>query len=102
MVKIFTTEEQHSLHHRYKQSDLYRQWAPILALLQRKNGEMDAASIWFLAEKQVVRLREEPSYREQEISPIFNELIEDCRRLQQRAQRLSNAQMLKLSVLQLR
>ena len=31
--------------------------------------------------KQVVRLREEPSYREQEISPIFNELIEDCRTL---------------------
>lgn len=81
MVKILTTEEQHSLHHRYKQSDLYRQWAPILALLQRKNGEMDAASIWFLAEKQIVRLREEPSYREQEISPIFNELIEDCRTL---------------------
>jgi len=81
MVKIFTTEEQHSLHHRYKQSDLYRQWAPILALLQRKNGEMDAATIWFLAEKQVVRLREEPSYREQEISPIFNELIEDCKTL---------------------
>ena len=47
MVKILTTEEQHSLHHRYKQSDLYRQWAPILALLQRKNGEMDAATIWF-------------------------------------------------------
>ncbi|MCK8622821.1 hypothetical protein [Prevotella sp. E13-27] len=81
MVKILTTEEQRSLHHRYKQNDLYRQWAPILALLQRKNGEMDAATIWFLAEKQVVRLREELSYREQEISPIFNELIEDCRML---------------------
>ena len=79
MVKIFTIEEQRSLHHRYKQSDLYRQWSPILAMLQRKYGEMNAATVWFLAEKQVVRLREEPSFREQEISPIFNELIEDCK-----------------------
>ena len=76
MVKILTTEEQHSLHHRYKQSDLYRQWAPILALLQRKNGEMDAATIWFLAEKQFVRLREEPSYREQEISDHLHNYVE--------------------------
>ena len=80
-MKLLTPDEQRTLHHRYKQSDLYRQWSPILAMLQRENGEMDAATIWFLAEKQVVRLREEPNYREQEISPIFNELIEDCKTL---------------------
>lgn len=80
-MKILTPEEHRSLHHRYKQSDLYRQWSPILSTLQRNYGEMDATEIWFLAEKQIARLREETIYREQEISPIFNELIDDCKTL---------------------
>jgi hypothetical protein len=81
MARLFDTDEQHSLHHRYKQGDLFRQWAPILAMLARKNGEMDATAIWFLAERQVTRLREETAYREQEIPPMFNELVADCRTL---------------------
>lgn len=80
-MKRLTPDEHRSLHHRYKQSDLYRQWSPILSMLQRDYGEMDATEIWFLAEKQVVRLRDEPLFREQEISPIFNELINDCKTL---------------------
>ena len=80
-MKILTSEEHRSLHHRYKLSDLYRQWSPILSMLQRDYGEMDATEIWFLAEKQILRLREEPLYREQEISPLFNELIDDCKTL---------------------
>lgn len=79
MVKQLTTEEQRSLHHRYKQSDLYRQWLPILAMLQRDYGEMDGITLWYLAERQIVRLRSEVSFREQEISPIYNELLDDCK-----------------------
>ena len=79
MVKQLTTEEQRSLHHRYKQSDLYRQWSPILAMLQRDYGEMDGTTLWYLAERQIVRLRSEMSFREQEISPIYNELLNDCK-----------------------
>jgi hypothetical protein len=79
MIKQFTIEEQRSLHHRYKQSDLYRQWLPILAMLQRDYGEMDGITLWYLAERQIVRLRLEKSFREQEISPIYNELLDDCK-----------------------
>lgn len=79
MVKQLTTEEQRSLHHRYKQSDLYRQWLPILAMLQRDYGEMDGITLWYLAERQIVRLRSEVSFREQEISPIYNELLDECK-----------------------
>ena len=77
MVKQLTTEEQRSLHHRYKLSDLYRQWSPILAMLQRDYGEMDGITLWYSAERQIVRLRSENSFREQEIPPIYNELLDD-------------------------
>lgn len=79
MVKLINTEGQRSLHHRYKQSDLYRQWLPILAMLQRDYDEMDGITLWYLAERQIVRLRSEMTFREQEISPIYNELLDDCK-----------------------
>ena len=77
-MKILKPDEQHTLHHRYKNSDLYRQWSPILAMLQRKYNEADAQTLWYVAEQQIVRLRSEQVFREQEISPIYNELLEDC------------------------
>jgi len=77
-MKLLTLNEQHTLHHRYKLNDLYRQWSPILFMLQRKNGEADALTIWHMAEQQIVRLRDEQSFREQEIQPIYNELLIDC------------------------
>lgn len=79
MVKLYTTEEQRGYRHRYKLNDLYRQWSPILSMLQRECGEMDEITLWSLAERQILRLREEKSFREQEISPIFNELLADCK-----------------------
>lgn len=77
-MKLLKPDEQHTLHHRYKNSDLYRQWSPILAMLQRKYNEADAQTLWHVAEQQIVRLRSEQTFREQEISPIYNELLEDC------------------------
>lgn len=79
-MKILKPDEQHTLHHRYKNSDLYRQWSPILAMLQRKYNEADAQTLWHVAEQQIVRLRSEQTFREQEISPIYNELLEDCQK----------------------
>lgn len=77
-MKILTPDEQRTLHHRYKQNDLYRQWLPILAMLQRRYGEADAQTLWHVAELQIIRLRSEQMFREQEISPIYNELLIDC------------------------
>lgn len=77
-MKILTKTEQHTLHHRYKQSDLYRQWSPILATLQRQYDEADAQTLWYMAELLVIRLRGEQEFREQEIPPIYNELLTEC------------------------
>ena len=77
-MKLLAPDEQRTLHHRYKQNDLYRQWSPILAALQRQYNEADAQTLWHMAELQIVRLRGEQEFREQEISPIYNELFTDC------------------------
>ena len=77
-MKLLTQNEQHTLHHRYIQSDLYRQWSPILAILQREYDEADAQTLWYLAEQQIARLRGELAYREQSISPIYSELLLEC------------------------
>lgn len=77
-MKILTPDEQRTLHHRYKQSDLYRQWSPILAMLQRRYDEADAQTLWHVAELQIVRLRSEQAFREQDISSIYNELLTEC------------------------
>lgn len=77
-MKILTLDEQRTLRHRYKQNDLFRQWSPILAKLQRLYGEIDAQTLWHVAELQIVRLRSEQAFREQEISPIYNELLTEC------------------------
>lgn len=77
-MKLLTNDEQRTLHHRYKMNDLYRQWSPILAMLQRKYGEAGAQTLWYVAEQQIVRLRGEQAFREQEIAPIYNELLTEC------------------------
>ena len=79
MVRFLTIEEQRSLHHRYKQSDLYRQWLPILAMLHRDYGELNGITLWYIVERQIVRLRSEKDFREQEISLFYNELLDDCK-----------------------
>ena len=79
-MKLLTPDEQRTLLHRYKQSDLYRQWSPILATLQRQYDEADAQTLWHVAEQQIVKLRSEQAFREQEIAPIYNELLGDCQK----------------------
>jgi len=79
-MKLLTLNEQRTLHHRYKQNDLYRQWSPILAMLQRKYDEADAQTLWHQAELQIIRLRGEKTFREQEIAPVYNELLADSQK----------------------
>lgn len=91
-MRLLTPNEQHTLHHRYKQNDLYRQWSPILAMLQRKYDEADAQTLWYQAEQQIVRLRGELSFREQEIAPIYNELIEEALKFDENVRTKEQAQ----------
>lgn len=79
-MKILTPEEQRTLHHRYKQNDLYRQWSPILAMLHRDHGVADAQTLWHEAECMIMRLREEQTFREQEIAPMYNTLLAETSR----------------------
>ena len=77
-MKLLSKDEQRTLHHRYKLNDLYRQWSPILSMFQRKYDEADVETLWYVAEQQIVRLRGELSFREQEIAPIYSDLLADC------------------------
>ena len=79
-MKLLSPADKNTLYHRYVKSDLFRQWAPILSMLQRKYDEADPSSLWFLAERQIVRLRGEQSFREQDIAPIYSELLSDCQK----------------------
>ena len=79
MAKILTEAERCIVHDRNRENDLYDQWCPILAMLQRDYDEMDVASLWSLVEQQIEHLRQKAGYREVEISIIYNELIDNCR-----------------------
>ena len=63
MLKILSEKEQKQFHHRYRNNDLFRQWSGILCQLEREAGEMDAVSLWFLAEICLQLLRNLPSTR---------------------------------------
>jgi len=78
-MNLLTQDDQHMLHLRYRQNDLYRHWTPILAQLHRDYGEADPQSLWFAAERQIERLRNVSEYREQEIGLIYEDLLGDCR-----------------------
>ena len=79
MLKLLSEKEQKNIHHRYRNSDLFRQWSGILCQLEREAGEMDAVSLWFYAESYLQRLRNLQQYRDEDIPYIYNELIERCR-----------------------
>lgn len=91
-MKLLTESEQQTLRHRYKLNDLFRQWSPILGMLQWKHEEADAQSLWHVAEKMIVRLRGEQTFREQEIAPIYNELLADCSKFDEATRTKEQAQ----------
>lgn len=78
MLELLSVTEQCRLHHRYRNSDLFRQWSGILCQLEREAGEMDAINLWHLAEKCLQRLRDLTQYRDEDIPYIYNDLITLC------------------------
>lgn len=78
MVTLLSETEQRTLHHRYRNSDLFRHWSGILCQLERDAGEMDAVSLWYLAEKCLNRLRDIQQYRDEDIPYIYNDLLNHC------------------------
>lgn len=78
MLELLSVTEQRRLHHRYRNSDLFRQWSGILCRLEREVGEMDAITLWLLAEKYLQRLRDIQQYRDEDIPYIYNELMTLC------------------------
>jgi hypothetical protein len=78
MIKILSEEDQRKIHHRYRNSDLFRQWSGILCELERKSQEIDPVTLWFISEKCLERLREITNYRDEEIPYIFRDLIKEC------------------------
>ena len=78
MLKLLSVAERRKLHHRYRNSDLFRQWSGILCQLEREVGEMDAVTLWLLSEKCLQRLREIKQYRDEDIPYIYNELMTLC------------------------
>lgn len=79
MFKLLSETDKKQFHHYYRNSDLFRQWSGILCQLEREIGEMDAVSLWFLAERNLQRLRNLQQYRDEDIPYIYNELIDICR-----------------------
>ena len=92
MLRLLTIDEQRTLHHRYRNSDLFRQWSGILCQLEREIGEMDAVSLWFQAERYLSRLREIMQYRDEEIPYIFNDLLQDCSTLDNNGKSINRSQ----------
>jgi len=78
MIKILSEEDQIKLHHRYRNSDLFRQWSGILCELEMENKEIDAITLWYYADKCLARLREIKKYRDEEIPYIFRDMIKIC------------------------
>lgn len=78
MIKILSETDQRTFHHRYRNSDLFRQWSGILCELEMKANEIDAITLWYYAEKCLERLREIKQYRDDEIPFIFRDLIKEC------------------------
>lgn len=91
-MRLLSPTDRNTLHHRYVQSDLYRQWAPILSMLQRKFDEADPASLWYVVERQIVRLRGVQSFREQDIATIYSELLSDCQKFDESPRTKEQAQ----------
>lgn len=91
-MRLLSPTDRNTLHHRYVQSDLYRQWAPILSMLQRKFDEADPASLWYVVERQIVRLRGVQSFREQDIATIYSELLSDCQKFDESPRTKKQAQ----------
>lgn len=82
MIKQLSREEQDRLHHRYRESDLFRQWSPLLCRLEWELQELDGISLWWEADKALQQLRQTQENRDEMIPHIFRRLLSDFRRVE--------------------
>ena len=88
MIKQLSREEQDRLHHRYRESDLFRQWSPLLCRLEWELQELDGISLWWEADKALQQLRQTQKNRDEMIPHIFRRLLSDFRRVKMRMERM--------------
>jgi hypothetical protein len=77
MIKKISEADVLALHGQYRNNDLFRQWSPVLAKLERAEDGLDAVSYWFLAGQMLNRLRQIPEHREEEIPHLYNNLLRE-------------------------
>lgn len=83
MSRRLSSEEQQQLYHRYRKSDLFRQWSPILCQLECEQQELDVVTIWWETEKLLQQLRQEQEARDEMIPYLFKNLIVELKTIEQ-------------------
>jgi len=77
MIEELPREEQDRLHHRYRNSDLFRHWSPLLCQLEWELEELDMTSVWWHTERQIETLRQTQHDRDEMIAYLFKQMRED-------------------------
>ena len=77
MIKQLTAEEQESLHLRYRNNELFRHWSPLLCRMEWQMQELDPITLWYEAEKVILKLRNENDNRGEMIQYIFGGLLKE-------------------------
>lgn len=79
MARLLSIEEQNTLHHRYRKSDLFRQWAPVLCQMEWEREELDVITIWWETERCLQELRQEQENRDEMIPYLLKQLLREYR-----------------------
>lgn len=82
MIHQLSRDEQDRLHHRYRNSDLFLQWSPLLNQLEFEQNEVDVPTLWYQMEVVLDKLRRTEENRDEMIPYLFNQLREDFKTLQ--------------------
>lgn len=77
MIKQLSVEEQDSLHLRYRNNEIFRHWSPLLCRMEWEMQELDPITLWYEAEKTILRLRNEKENRGELIQYIFRGLLQE-------------------------
>ena len=74
-MRLLNNEEREQLYHRYRESDLYCHWSPILNQLEWEEEELSAIDIWWLTELMLQKLRDVDFQRDEMIPYLFKNLL---------------------------
>ena len=65
------------------EASIFKQWASPLNRLQREAGELSAMDIWQTSTRCIDELKKAGSNKLEEVSFIYNSLIDDCETIKQ-------------------